>query len=143
MTFRLVVLLSLFLVSLCAADDPEADIRGVVQKYVDIRDHPDPQALEHLFTPDADQLVSSGEWRKGRADVVKGTIAASQRETGKRTITIESIRFLAKTVAIADGRYELTDVQGSVTRKMWSSIVLTRDHTGWHIAAIRNMLPAR
>ncbi len=143
MTLRLVVLLSFFFASLCAGADPEAEIRAAVQRYVDIRDHPDPQALQELFTADADQLVSSGEWRKGREEVVKGTIAASQRETGKRTITVESVRLLSKTVAIADGRYELMDAQGNPTRKMWSSIILTRDQAGWHIAAIRNMLPAR
>jgi uncharacterized protein (TIGR02246 family) len=125
-----------------SAADQSADIRAAVQRYIDVRDHPDPQALEHLFTEDADQLVSSGEWRKGRAAVVKGTIIASQRESGRRTVTIESIRFLAKTVAIADGRYDLLDAAGNATRKMWTSITLTRDRSGWHIAAIRNMLPA-
>ena len=127
----------------CMAADPETDIRAAIQKYVNVRDHPDPQALESLFTADADQLVSSGEWRKGREAVVKGTIAASQKETGKRTITVESIRFLAKTVAVADGRYDLLDAAGNPTRKMWTSIVLTREHSGWQIAAIRNMLPAK
>jgi uncharacterized protein (TIGR02246 family) len=126
-----------------AAADQSAAIRAAIQRYVDVREHPDPQALESLFTADADQLVSSGEWRKGRDAVVKGTIAASQRESGKRTITIESIRFIGKTVALADGRYDLLDAAGQPTRKMWTSIVLTRDHSGWHIAAIRNMLPAR
>ncbi len=125
-----------------SAADQSADIRAAVQQYIDVREHPDPQALERLFTEDADQLVSSGEWRKGRAAIVKGVIAASQRESGKRTITIESIRFLAKTVAIADGRYDLLDTVGNPTRKMWTSITLTRDRSGWRIAAIRNMLPA-
>ena len=125
------------------AADQSAAIRAAVQQYVDVREHPDPQALEHLFTQDADQLVSSGEWRKGRSEVVRGTIAASQRESGKRTITIESIRFLAKSVAIADGRYDLLDAAGNPTRRMWTSIILTRDRSGWHITAIRNMLPAR
>jgi uncharacterized protein (TIGR02246 family) len=128
--------------SLCVAADQTAAIRAAVQQYVDIRERPDPQALEQLFTADADQLVSSGEWRKGRPEVVKGTIAASQREAGKRTITIESIRFVAKTVALADGRYELTDSTGNPTRRMWTSILLTRDGSKWRIAAIRNMLPA-
>jgi hypothetical protein len=50
--------------------------------------------------------------------------------------------FLTKTVAIADGRYDLLDAAGNPTRKMWTSIVLTREHSGWRIAAIRNMLPA-
>ena len=126
----------------CMAADPETDIRAAIQKYVNVRDHPDPQALESLFTADADQLVSSGEWRKGREAVVKGTITASQKETGKRTITVESIRFLTKTVAIADGRYDLLDAAGNPTRKMWTSIVLIRERSGWSIAAIRNMLPA-
>ena len=133
----------LLLASLAYAADPESEIRAAVQRYVDIREHPDSQALESLFTADADQLVSSGEWRKGKDAVVKGTIAASQREAGKRTITVESIRFLSKTVAIADGRYDLMDAAGNPTRRMWSSIVLTRSHSGWQIAAIRNMLPAR
>lgn len=143
MRFSLACLCALVTSIPLSAADQSAAIRAAVQQYVDVRDHPDPQALERLFTEDADQLVSSGEWRKGRSAVVKGTIAASQRETGKRTITIESIRFLAKSVAIADGRYDLLDAAGQPTRRMWTSIILTRDHSGWHIAAVRNMLPAR
>jgi uncharacterized protein (TIGR02246 family) len=133
-----------FLIAATVSGGPDSAsaIRAAIQQYVAVRDHPDPQALERLFTADADQLVSSGEWRKGRDSMVKGTIAASQRETGKRTITVESIRFLSKTVAIADGRYDLLDAAGNPTRKMWTSIVLSREHGGWHIAAIRNMLPA-
>jgi len=135
-------LLLLIAALFCMAADPETEIRAAIQKYVNVRDHPDANALESLFTADADQLVSSGEWRKGREAVVKGTIAASQKETGKRTITVESIRFLTKIVAIADGRYDLLDAAGNPTRKMWTSIVLTRERSGWRIAAIRNMLPA-
>jgi len=41
----------------------EAAVRAIVQKYMDARDHQDARALEALFTADADQLVSSGEWR--------------------------------------------------------------------------------
>lgn len=123
--------------SLFAQSADEAQVRDTVRKYVDARDHPDQRVLESLFTPDADQLVSSGVWRKGREEVVRGTIASSQNETGKRTITVESVRFLSPAVALADGRYEIGD------RKMWTSILLTRDKSGWHIAAIRNMLPAK
>jgi len=123
--------------TLFAQSTDEAQVREVVRKYVDARDHPDAKTLETLFTPDADQLVSSGQWRKGREEVVRGTIASSQNETGKRTITVESVRFLTPAAALADGRYEIGD------RKMWTTLLLTRDQTGWKIAAIRNMLPAR
>jgi len=120
----------------------ETAIRELVQKYMDARDQQDPRAIEALFTSDADQLVSSGEWRKGRSDVVKGTMASSQSSGGKRSITVTSIRFVAPGVALADGRYELTGLAGGATRNMWTSLVLTRGAGGWRIAAIRNMLPA-
>ena len=38
-----------------------------------------------LFTADANQLVSSGEWRRGRDAVVKGSLASSQQTQGTRT----------------------------------------------------------
>jgi uncharacterized protein (TIGR02246 family) len=120
----------------------EAAIREVVKQYVDARERIDPQAVEQLFTEDADQLVSSGEWRKGRPAVVKGTMASSQNNSGKRTITVESVRFIATDVAIADGRYELTGLAGGATRSMWTTLVLKRTGKTWRIAAIRNMLPA-
>jgi len=133
--------MKLFLVFLAAQlfaqSADETQVREVVRKYVDARDHPDAKTLEALFTPDADQLVSNGTWRKGREEVVRGSIASSQSETGKRTITVESIRFLSPTVALADARYELGD------RKMWTTLLITRDQSGWRIAAIRNMLPAK
>ena len=120
----------------------EAAVRQVVQKYVDAREAKDAHAIESLFTSDADQLVSTGEWRKGREAVVKGTMASSQNSGGRRTITVTSVRFLAPGVAIADGRYEITGMTGGASRKMWASLTLTRGTNGWRIAAIRNMLPA-
>jgi uncharacterized protein (TIGR02246 family) len=122
-----------------SADEPA--IRDVVRKYVEAREHPDPAALAALFMEDADQLTSSGEWRRGRDEVVRGTLASSQRTGGTRTITIETIRFPAPGTALADGRYEIAGGQDG-TRKMWTSFLLTRTSDRWRIAAIRNMLPA-
>lgn len=120
----------------------DAAIRAVVKQYVDARERIDPKAVEQLFTSDADQLVSSGEWRKGREAVVKGTMASSTSTGGKRTITVETVRFITNDVAIADGRYELTGLAGGVTRSMWTTFVLKRVGKDWQITAIRNMLPA-
>jgi uncharacterized protein (TIGR02246 family) len=119
-----------------------AAIKDVVARYVDARDRKDAQATEALFTADADQLVSSGEWRKGREAVVKGTMASSEASGGKRTITVETIRFLTADVAIADGRYEIAGTNGAAARRMWSTFLMTRTTQGWRISAIRNMLPA-
>ena len=120
----------------------EAAIRKVVDQYVAAREQTDAQTIASLFAADADQLVSSGEWRRGRDAVVKGTMASSQSTGGKRTITVESIRFITRDVALADGRYEISGLSGNQTRRMWTSLVLSRTAEGWRIAAIRNMLPA-
>jgi uncharacterized protein (TIGR02246 family) len=121
----------------------EAAVREIVKRYVDARERQDPKAIEALFTEDADQLTSSGEWRRGRGEVVKGTMASSQRTGGTRTITVETVRFPARGIAIADGRYEISGLAGGATRRMWTSFVLTGSPDGWRITAIRNMLPAQ
>jgi uncharacterized protein (TIGR02246 family) len=120
----------------------DARIRELVQEYVAARENMDAHAIEALFTNDADQLVSTGEWRKGRAEVVRGTMSSSQSSSGKRTITVESIRFLDAATAIVDGRYEIAGTAGGESRKMWTTLILKDGPPGWRIAAIRNMLPA-
>ncbi len=120
----------------------EAAVRALVQQYMEARDRQDPRAIESLFTADADQLVSSGEWRKGRPEVVKGTMASSQSTGGKRTISVESVRFVSAGVALADGHYDLAGLAGGETRHMWTSLIAVKTAAGWKIAAIRNMLPA-
>lgn len=143
--FLLAAPLFVFLATRKTAAHPAPDetpIREIVQKYMDARDHQDAHALEALFTIDADQLVSSGEWRKGREAVVRGTLASSRNTGGQRTITVESVRFLTNEVALADGRYELTGLAGGENRKMWTTLLVTRTPSGWRIGAIRNMLPA-
>ena len=99
-----------------------------------------PKGVAALFTADADQLVSSGEWRQGRDNVVSGTLASSQAG-GTRAIEVERVRFVAPEVAVADGRYSITGVQTG-DRRMWSTFVMVKEAGGWRIAAIRNMLPA-
>ena len=112
----------------------------MVRLYVEAREARDAGAIAALFTEDADQLTSGGEWRRGREALVQGAQASSARAEGKRTITVETVRFLAPGVALADGRYEIAG--GGGDRKMWASLTLTRGVAGWRIAAIRNMLPA-
>ncbi len=69
-------------------------------------------------------------------------LESSRRTGGRRTITVESVRFLASDVALVDGRYLQTGLAGGKERAMWTTIILKRGSDGWRIAAIRNMLPA-
>jgi uncharacterized protein (TIGR02246 family) len=115
------------------ADEPL--VRELVRRYVNARELKDPKAIEALFTEDADQHTTGGEWRRGRAQIVNGTIESSTRNPGTRRISVAAVRFITADVAIADGPYEI----GS--RRMWTTIVLKRDDGVWRIAAIRNMVP--
>jgi uncharacterized protein (TIGR02246 family) len=128
-----------------SAQQPATDeiaVRQVVQKYVDAREASDARAIEPLFTADADQLVSDGTWRRGRDELVKGMLESSKKNPAKRSITVESVRFLSPEVALADGRYIQKAQPGAKDRVMWTAITLKRGPDGWRIAAIRNMLPA-
>jgi uncharacterized protein (TIGR02246 family) len=116
-----------------ASDD--SAVRQMVKRYADARGVSDPKAIGALFTDDADQLVSNGEWRRGKDALVQGMLVSSARESGRRILEVETVRFLGKDVAIADARYEIGE------RKMWSTFVMKRGSGGWRIEAIRNMLP--
>jgi uncharacterized protein (TIGR02246 family) len=122
--------------------DHEAPIRRLVQKYVDAREAEDPKAIEPLFTPDADQLVSDGTWRRGRDELVKGMLESSRKNPARRTITVEAVRLLSTDVALVDGRYVQKGQADEKAREMWTTITVKRGGDGWRIAAIRNMLPA-
>jgi uncharacterized protein (TIGR02246 family) len=121
-------------------DDAQA-IRDLVARYEAARDARDPAALRALFTDDADQLVSSGEWRHGREDLVAGMLRSSAANPGGRTLRVEATRFVASDVALADARYEIAGTGGAATRRMWSTFVAVRTRDGWRLAAIRNMRP--
>jgi len=113
----------------------EAAVRAVVAKYVEAREAKDPAAIGALFTDNADQFNSGGEWRRGRDAIVKGTLQSSQRNSGSRTIAVKAVRFPAPGFAIADGEYGIGE------QRLWTTLVLSRQGEAWKIDAIRNIAP--
>jgi uncharacterized protein (TIGR02246 family) len=124
-----------------AAD--EAAIRGVIQAFLDTRDKNDAAGLAALLTQDVDQRQTSGNVRSGRDAVVAGSLATQQSTGGRRTIAVDSLRFVAPDVAIADGRYDSLGRADGTDQRMLTSMVLRREGGTWKIAAIRNMLPSQ
>lgn len=120
----------------------EEKIQTLIDSYSEARTKKDSTVLRSILTADIDQLVSSGNWRKGKKDALAGMLQSSARNPGTRTLSIEKIRFLNAVSAIADARYEIRTAEGSV-RKMWSTFIVVRSEDQWKITAIRNMLPAR
>ena len=127
---------------LAQSKDDEAAVRAVVANYVAARERGDAAGVAAVFTEHADQLTSSGEWRRGRDELVRGTLASSKTNSGARTITIRTVRFPAADVAIADGEYVIGATSSAQARNMWTSFVMIRSGGRWRIDAIRNMLPA-
>jgi uncharacterized protein (TIGR02246 family) len=119
----------------------EAAIKAVIQAFIDTREANDNAGLTKILTPDVDQRQTSGNMRSGRDAVVSGSLATTQTTGGRRTITVDSLRFLSADVAIADGRYDSVGRADGTDQRMLTSIVLRREADGWKIAAIRNMLP--
>jgi len=120
----------------------ERAIKAVIQGFLDKRDANDAAGLSALLTADADQQQTSGAMRRGRDAVVTGSLATQRSTGGKRTISVDSVRFVAADVAIADGRYDSVGRADGSDRHMLTSIVLRREAGRWKIAAIRNMLPS-
>ncbi len=117
------------------------EIIDLINSYSKARETKDTVLLKEILVEDIDQLVSSGEWRKGTEAAVQGMMESSSANPGDRTLKVESIRFLNPDAAIVDARYEIKDASGTI-RKMWSTFVVVTETEQWKISAIRNMLPA-
>jgi len=122
-----------------AAD--EAAIKAVIKGFIDTRESNDAAGLTALLAEDVDQRQTSGNVRSGRDAVVSGSLATTQSTGGRRTITVDSLRFVGADVALVDGRYDSVGRSDGTDQRMLTSMVLRREDGAWKIAAIRNMLP--
>lgn len=119
----------------------EAAIRAVIQAFIDTREANDQAGLAALLTDDVDQRQTSGNVRSGRDAVVTGTFATQQSTGGRRSIAVDSLRFVGPDIALADGRYDSLGRNDGGDQRMLTSMVLRREGGRWKIAAIRNMIP--
>ena len=124
-----------------ANDRDEKAVTKLIDDYSESREKSDTILLKKILTTDVDQLVSTGEWRKGIRAAVDGMLKSSATRPGSRTLKIESFKMIETNTAIADCRYEIMN-EDSTSRKMWSTFIIVREKAIWKIAAIRNMLPA-
>jgi uncharacterized protein (TIGR02246 family) len=125
-----------------AAAADETAIRQVIQQHDERRTAADWKGAASLFLEDGATLTSSGEWRRGRAQMEKSAAqAGSGAYKGARFATkVESVRLLAPTVALADATFEISNISGG-SRKGNTTYVLVKSGGGWRIAASRSMVP--
>ena len=131
----------LFLTLPIQAQTPqEKPLYNLIAAYAQARDHQDTLLLSNILTDDIDQLVSTGEWRRGLKTAQQGMLRSSNANPGDRILEVEQVRFLNNSVAIIDARYEIRNPNGNV-RNMWSTFIAILEDDNWKISAIRNMLP--
>lgn len=123
-------------------DQKEAALKitQLIDQYSQARETQDTVLLKSILTDDIDQLVSSGEWRNGKNESVKGMQNSTQSNPGSRTLKVEKIKFLSDEIALVDCRYTIKNPNG-VERNMWSSFNVIYQEEQWKITAIRNMNP--
>jgi uncharacterized protein (TIGR02246 family) len=143
----LIVLLTVG-VAVASGAQPEPDeaaIRRVFADFSRIWDEPGMPGFENLFTEDADFVVITGRWLKGRSEIV-----AYHREllktvyAGSKTLpgTLEKIRFVRPDFAITHWEGGATfELDGkTATRTGRSTAVLVKQDGGWRITAFHNTL---
>src|SRR5262249_43692765 len=120
----------------------EQAIRKVITDFVDAIDRSDIKAFEALFTDDADFVVITGKYLKGRTEIVTyhAQLLTGSFKGSHLDITSTDIRFLRPDVAIARVATKRTENEGKEMRTSFPIFVLTRRADKWLITAVPNML---
>ncbi|RPA69985.1 DUF4440 domain-containing protein [Cyclobacteriaceae bacterium YHN15] len=124
------------------SNEDQITILALIDDYSKARENQDTLLLKSILTEEVDQLVSSGEWRTGISEAMKGMQRSTASNPGQRRLLVEKMRLLNSTSAIVDARYEIVGEIGGSTRRMWSTFLVVKGKDdNWKISGIRNMLP--
>jgi uncharacterized protein (TIGR02246 family) len=126
-----------------ATDD--GAIRNIVADFAKSWNTPGMPGFEKLFAPNADFVVISGHWHKGRDDIVTYHRGMLGRGYKGSHLTAEKIdvRFVRPDVAVAHVAWhaDYTSREGSpAVRTALMTIIVTKDEGRWEIAAAHNTL---
>lgn len=120
----------------------EAAIRAIVQKIEDSWNQHDGKAFAAPFAEDADYVVVSGLYIKGRAVIESGhtRIFNTIYKESRNKATIKSLRFLRPDFALVHVEWNLefkTEGEARKSRAM-NSMLLTKEKDQWSIVAFQN-----
>ncbi len=149
--FPAVLVLSLFAVPVLAQTSAadEKDIRALSTQLQEAWNKADAKMLADLFLTDGDYVSSTGRTARGRAEVEK---AFAQQWAGiykgtKITVTITTVHFIRKDVAIADGAFDVTGMRDASGKSLGlrsglATVVAAKKGDRWYVAALRGMVPS-
>jgi uncharacterized protein (TIGR02246 family) len=128
-----------------SATDQEA-IKKVVADYTEAWNKHDARALSMYYAEDGDLVSATGSMSKGRAEIEKAVARdfSTRSKGGKRTTTVQSVRFIKPGVALADVTFETVGSPGAEGKEVsptkgYSSLVMTKKDGRWWITAQREM----
>jgi len=128
-------------VSRDAAPNPEEQaIRQVVDRVIKAYDAHNAKLLAELFTTDAEIVDAAGQWLQGRAAIEQVFAAAFKAHPkAKIEIKIDSIRFLAPTVAMEEGISTVTHEPGEPGEPSRYTVLHVKQDGKWQMASARDL----
>ena len=122
----------------------EAAVKQVVLDIAKSWNQPGMPGFEDLFIANADFVVISGQWLKGRDEIVEyhRNLLANRYNGSHLTIDSVVIRFIRSDVAVAHfGSHVLFTMDGKeVSRSALGTIALSKSDGKWRIDALQNTL---
>jgi len=138
------VLLAIPISSKAIAQDEaqkEQGVRKALASFVDIWNRNDLQAsFGKLFTSDADFVVLSGTYLKGRDEIVAHHVKIRQGIYGDSHLVWNPvhIRFVRPDIAVAEVATEITF--GKDQRHTFATVVLIQENSQWLITSMENTM---
>jgi uncharacterized protein (TIGR02246 family) len=120
----------------------EPAVRKVVADLAEAINRGNSEAFAALFTEDADFVVITGKYLKGRNEIVTyhaGLFTGSFKGS-HLDVTSVAIRFLRPDVAVARVATKRAEDGGKEMRTSFPMLVLTKEGKSWLIAAAQNTL---
>jgi uncharacterized protein (TIGR02246 family) len=126
-----------------AQTTPEVQaIHQVITEFVGAINRGDTKAFAALFTEDADFVVVTGKYLKGRSEIVTYHTGLSTGDFRGSYLEVTSVvvRFLRDDVAVARVATKRTKNGGKQLRTSFPMLVLTKQDPVWLITAVQNTL---
>jgi uncharacterized protein (TIGR02246 family) len=120
----------------------EGAVRRVVADFAGAINRGDAKAFAALFAEDADFVVITGKYLKGRNEIVTyhARLFTDDFQGSHLDVTSVAIRFLRTDVAVARVASKRTENGGREMRTSFPMFVLTKQGESWVIAAVQNTL---
>ena len=120
----------------------EPAVRKVIADFAEAINRGDAKAFGELFTEEADFVVITGKYLKGRSEIVTyhAGLFTGDFQGSRLDVTSVAIRFLRPDVAIARVATKRTENGGKEMRTSFPMLVMTKQRDSWLITAVQNTL---